>query len=184
MRMIKILTFMVAAASCSVYAQAEKSDVVPFWSGCVVARQFVGDQTIALERVCSNPNRPFSVFNTNQLGTRPDLAGVQGPNALREATLMFTGLRSLHALGDSRKATLWLHETGANSASSKYKYELTLNPVQEAVISMPSGISLGLRMDASNVPSPYPVNPVLNDQQAYPSGSAPYQSAYDGGGPL
>lgn len=156
MRSIKILALIAAAAaSCAASAQTEQSDNVPYWSGCVIARQFVGDRTIALERVCSNPNRPVSIFQVQHTGARPAMDGTVSPSALHEATLMFNGLRSLHAVGDSRKATLWLHESGPQGASSKFKYELTLTPAQEAIVSMPSGVLLGLRMDPSNVPTPY-----------------------------
>lgn len=158
MRMIKTLAFAATvAASCAASAQNEQSDAVPYWSGCVVARQFVGAQTIAIDRVCANPNRPISIFEAHQLGERPALVGSQGPTALHEATLMFSGLRSLHAVGDSRKATLWLRETGPYNTGAQYKYELNLNPMQEAIVSMPSGISLGLRMDGTNLPTSYDV---------------------------
>lgn len=156
MRTLALMAFAAASLASSAAMAQSSPDANPYWAGCVIARQFTASgTTIAIDRVCSVPNRTFSVFEPYQLGERPPMAGSSSPTALRKADLRFTAFRSRYVQGDSRQASLRLYETGMDQTSASYAYDVELTVDQEAVVTMPSGISIGLRMDRSNVPTPY-----------------------------
>lgn len=146
-----LMALAAASLACGPVSAQTPSDANPYWAGCVIARQFTANgATIAIDRVCSVPNRTFSVFEPTQMGARPQSAG-----ALRMANLRFTAFRSRYAQGDSRQARLWLDESGAGGQRARYTYDVELTVDQEAIVTMPSGVSIGLRMDPANVPTPF-----------------------------
>jgi hypothetical protein len=156
MRKLALLAIAAASLASGAAMAQSASDAVPYWTGCVIARQFTANgASIAIDRVCSKTNHTVSVFEPYQLGQRPFGAEYASPTALHKAEIRFTGLRSRYAQGDSRQASLWLEESGPNNTMAQYKYDIELSVDQEAIVTMPSGISIGLRMDTANVPTPF-----------------------------
>ena len=148
-------------AASSAFAQttaqsSRRPDLNPYWTGCVIARQIApSGATVALDRVCSVPHQDFEIFEPNQFGQRPMLMGSQGPTALMKAELNFVGFLSDFAQGDGRTARLRVKEQGPARTQSSYVYDLLLRVDQEAVVRMPSGYSIGMRMDPTNQPTSY-----------------------------
>lgn len=138
-------------------AQAHRQpDANPYWNGCVIARQVAPNgANIAIDRVCSKINADFSVFEPYQMGQRPQLAGSFGATSIDNATLRFVGFKSDYVAGDGRLARLKVAESGPSHTHAEYTYDLTLRTEQEAIVYLPSGIMLGLRMDASVVPTSF-----------------------------
>ena len=157
--MRKHILLALAGAACLASGAASSqsdSDANPFWTGCVIARQFeASGRAIAINRVCSVPDHTFSVFEPYQRLARPPIVDAVGSTTLDKANLRFTGFRSRFAQGDSRKARLWLLERSPLNNLAKYTYDLDLTVDQEAIVAMPSGIFIGLRMDPSNAPTSF-----------------------------
>lgn len=131
-------------------------DANPSWAGCVIARQVAPNgATMSIDRVCSKNHREFSIFEPYQFGERPMLAGAMGATALIHAKMNFVAFISDYAPGDGRKARLELSEAGPAGSRSSYTYDLSLRVGEEAMVNMPSGISIGLRMDPQSLPTGY-----------------------------
>ena len=153
---LSALAALALACGAPAMAQSSPSDINQFWTGCVISRQISpSGATVAIDRVCSAPDRTFTVFEGNQTGQRAVLDGSHGPTSLDYARLRFFGFLSDRAQGDGRTARLWVAESGPASAKAPYAYDLKLRVDQEAIVHMPSGYSLGLRMDPSNVPTSF-----------------------------
>ena len=158
MRAPSLIALALAAASFCAQAQTytRHPDANPYWNGCVVSRQIdTTGATVAVDRVCSAPNVDFQAFEPYQMGQRRTQAGSFGPTSLAQATLRYVGFVSDFSVGDGRKARLWINESGAAESSSSFYYDLTIRPDSEVFVQMPSGYTVGLRMDYSSVPTSF-----------------------------
>jgi hypothetical protein len=153
-----ILAALAAASLCtsafaldSIHA---RPDINEFWSGCVIARHVAPNgTTVAVDRVCSKPNATFSLFEPYQMGQRQALPGSLGATSLDHAQLRFVGFLSDFAQGDGRLAVLELGESGPARTSASFSYDVNLHVDSEAVVALPSGFSVVLRMDTSSQPT-------------------------------
>lgn len=157
--MRKTILAALAAATLGTSAFALESiharpDINEFWSGCVIARHVAPNgTTIAVDRVCAKPNATFSLFEPYQMGQRQALQASLGPTSLDHARLRFVGFLSDFAQGDGRIAVMEIGESGPARTSASFSYDLNLHVDSEAIVALPSGFSVALRMDSSNQPT-------------------------------
>lgn len=142
-------------ASGAVKAQ-EVTDLNPLLTGCLIVKQVgANGNLLAANRVCSLPQREFSLFSHYQLGVRPVWNNTPAEVDLVNASLIFTGARSFAQHNDIRYADLLIHERGAYSIQERKTYALRLSTQKETEVELGSGTRLVLKLDPSNKPTAF-----------------------------